>query len=139
MSDMASASHVEHYRSIPTLPVQIWILAASATFAEGQEFVMSRLKQPVLGMIFLAIISATGCSLCCSPYTDDYVTFGSRTPRLDMKQGRVGSTLSDNQVYNGIQAQSSDYREVQGEYLDYPGESSEIVLQDDDGISLGSP
>ena len=46
----------------------------------------------------LGTLSATGCSLCCSPYTDDYVTFGSRTPRLDMKHGRVGSILSDQQL-----------------------------------------
>ena len=100
---------------------------------------MSRLKQPVLCIIILAILSATGCSLCCSPYTDDYVTFGSRTPRLDMKQGRVGSPLSDNQAYNDNQALSTDYREVPGEYLDYSGESFETVLQDVDGIFLGSP
>lgn len=115
------------------------MLAASATFAEGQEFEMSRLRQPVLGVIILTILSANGCSLCCSPYTDDYVTFGSRTPRLDMKHGRVGSTLSDNQALNGIQALSSDYIEEPGEYLKYDGESSGTVLQDDESISLGSP
>lgn len=113
--------------------------AVSATFAEGQEFVMSRIKQPVLGIIILTILSATGCSLCCSPFTDDYVAFGSRTPRLDMKHGRVGSTLSDNQSLNGIQALSSDYVEEPGEFLEYEGESSGTVLLDDDSISLGSP
>lgn len=100
---------------------------------------MSRLRPPVLGLIILAIFSATGCSLCCSPYTDDYVTFGSRTPRLDMKHGRVGSTLSDNQALNGIQALSSDYVEEPDEYLEYEGESSGTVLLDDGDISLGSP
>ncbi len=100
---------------------------------------MSRLRQPVLGVIILAILSANGCSLCCSPYTDDYVTFGSRTPRLDMKRGRVGSTLSDNQAVNVIQALSSDTIEEPGEYLEFPSETSETVLQDEAAIFLGSP
>ena len=80
---------------------------------------MKRLSQPVLGIIILAISSASGCSLCCSPYTDDYVTFGSRTPRLDMKHGRVGSTLSDNQ------SMSSSFAEETVGYVDYQGEIDE--------------
>ncbi len=59
---------------------------------------MKPLSLQVLGLLVLGTFSATGCSLCCSPYTDDYVTFGSRTPRVDMKHGRVGSILSDQQL-----------------------------------------
>ncbi len=59
---------------------------------------MKPLSLQFLRLLVLGTLSATGCSLCCSPYTDDYVTFGSRTPRLDMKHGRVGSILSDQQL-----------------------------------------
>jgi hypothetical protein len=45
-------------------------------------------------MMVLACLS-TGCSLCCSPNLEDYGAFGSRTPRVDMKNGRVGSVFSD--------------------------------------------
>ncbi|XZE32645.1 hypothetical protein SH501x_003400 [Pirellulaceae bacterium SH501] len=43
----------------------------------------------------LVIAFAPGCSICCQPYLDDYVAFGSRVPRTNMKQGRVGSPFSD--------------------------------------------
>ena len=113
--------------------------AASVPFAEGQEFVMSRLRPPAIVSILITIFSANGCSLCCSPYTDDYVTFGSRTPRLDMKNGRVGSILSDNQALNGIPAFSSDTSHEPSEYLEFPDETSKTVLQDEAAVYLGSP
>ncbi len=59
---------------------------------------MKPMSLQVLGLLVLGTLAETGCSLCCSPYADDYVTFGSRTPRLDMKHGRVGSILSDQQL-----------------------------------------
>lgn len=37
----------------------------------------------------------TGCSICPSPYDDDYGTYGTKTPRTDMRHGRVGSLFSD--------------------------------------------
>ena len=94
---------------------------------------MKRLRQPILGIIILAISSASGCSLCCSPYTDDYVTFGSRTPRLDMKHGRVGSTLSDNQSVN------SSFFEEPVSYVDYQEENAATDEQSEDAIFLGAP
>ncbi len=98
---------------------------------------MNRLKPSAMGLLVLVICSATGCSLCCSPYADDYVTFGSRTPRFDRKHGRVGSILSDHMM-------ESEYMEQPGEldiveYADETSETSETVMMDDDGISLGSP
>ena len=94
---------------------------------------MKRLRQPFLSIIILAISSVSGCSLCCSPYTDDYVTFGSRTPRLDMKHGRVGSTLSDNQSMN------SSFAEEPVSYVDYQGENAATEEQSEDAIFLGAP
>ena len=38
---------------------------------------------------------ATGCSICPSPYDYDYGTYGTKTPRTDMRSGRVGSIFSD--------------------------------------------
>ena len=44
--------------------------------------------------------SCLGCSVCPSPYDYDYGTYGTKTPRTDMRHGRVGSILSD-PVYRG--------------------------------------
>ncbi len=93
---------------------------------------MNRMKPSVLGLLVLVTCSVTGCSLCCSPYTDDYVTFGSRTPRFDRKHGRVGSILSDHMM-------GSEYVEQSGDLIEYADETSETVMLDDDAISLGSP
>lgn len=47
-------------------------------------------------VLFLAWCGTfVGCSLCPSPYDCDYGGFGSRTPRTDMRNGRVGSIFSD--------------------------------------------
>jgi hypothetical protein len=65
---------------------------------------MKRLNAIVFGFLASVTISAAGCSLCCSPYTDDYVAFGSKIPRVDMKHGRVGSILSDPEAMTTIQS-----------------------------------
>ena len=78
---------------------------------------MKPMSLKVLGLLGLATLFSSGCSLCCSPYLDDYVTYGSRTPRSDMKQGRVGSILSDPQsmgASHAIQA-GEEYDEVQSQ------------------------
>ena len=61
----------------------------------------------IAGLLLILACSASGCSLCCSPYTEDYVAFGSRTPRMDMKHGRVGSILSDPQLMGNTYSDSS--------------------------------
>ena len=93
---------------------------------------MNRLSLPVLGLLLLATLSATGCSLCCSPYNDDYLTFGSRTPRLDMKHGRVGSILSDPQL------SSHAYASEAADGVEYEGDMEETILSEDEAISLGT-
>lgn len=41
----------------------------------------------------LALLS--GCAVCPSPYDYDYGGFVTKTPRSDMRDGRVGSLFSD--------------------------------------------
>ena len=80
----------------------------------------------------MATLSATGCSLCCYPYNDDFVTFGSRTPRLDMKHGRVGSNLSDPQL------SSHSYASETADGVEYDGDMVDTILSEDEAISLGT-
>lgn len=49
-------------------------------------------------LMTLSLISPIGCALCSSPFDLDFVTYGGKTPRTDMRQGRVGSNLSDPQI-----------------------------------------
>ena len=51
--------------------------------------------RPAILLAILTLGSASGCALCCSPYDDDYVMYGSVTPRLDQQHGRSGSIFSD--------------------------------------------
>ena len=44
--------------------------------------------------------SCLACSVCPSHYDYVYGTYGTKTPRTDMRHGRVGSILSD-PVYRG--------------------------------------
>ena len=68
-------------------------------YLKEHEFDMNPKKILTIAALLLTLsFSASGCSLCCSPHTEDYVAFGSRTPRMDMKHGRVGSILSDPQL-----------------------------------------
>lgn len=61
--------------------------------------------------------SCLGCSVCPSPYDYDYGTYGTKTPRTDMRHGRVGSVLSD-PVYRG------------GETLVEPGVMTEGIISE---------
>jgi len=65
----------------------------------------------LIAAVAAILFSVSGCSLCCSPYLDDYVTFGSKTPRMDMKNGRVGSVFSDPQLM-GTHTVSSPSNEI---------------------------
>jgi hypothetical protein len=49
----------------------------------------------VASLVVSACLASTGCALCSNPFDEDYVTYGSRTPRSDMRHGRVGSPFSD--------------------------------------------
>ena len=99
---------------------------------EGHGFVMNRFRFPVVGFIVIGVASLSGCSLCCSPYTDDYLTHGSRTPRSDMRHGRVGSILSEQATIN------REYSTQSTDDLEYGMESNEEVVVENDSISLGT-
>ena len=58
------------------------------------------------GFIALWFSSSLGCSICPSPYDYDYGAYGTKTPRTDMRHGRVGSVLSDPALGAPIQSQS---------------------------------
>lgn len=72
----------------------------------------------ITALLLVTAFSASGCSLCCSPYTEDYVAFGSRTPRMDMKHGRVGSTLSDPQLMGNAYSDPSSEINANVEQID---------------------
>lgn len=67
----------------------------------AKHYVWNRAK----GAMLLGWLTASclGCSVCPSPYDYDYGTYGTKTPRTDMRHGRVGSVLSD-PVYRGGEA-----------------------------------
>ncbi|MEZ6095783.1 MAG: hypothetical protein R3C03_16390 [Pirellulaceae bacterium] len=60
---------------------------------------MKRLGLWILGGF--AATTLTGCALCCSPYLDDYPTYGGRVQRIDQEYGRVGSVFSDPNMAGG--------------------------------------
>ena len=41
------------------------------------------------------LVFASGCSMCCGPFDNDYPTFGGKHVRANRSYGRVGSVLSD--------------------------------------------
>ena len=66
----------------------------------AKHYVWNRAKSSIL--LGWLTASCLGCSVCPSPYDYDYGTYGTKTPRTDMRHGRVGSVLSD-PVYKGGQ------------------------------------
>ena len=65
-------------------------------------------RQIWCGLILITASCSVGCTLCSNPFDCDYVTYGSRTPRHDMKHGRVGSVLSDSSMNDGGPVESID-------------------------------
>jgi hypothetical protein len=53
-------------------------------------------------LLLLWSLSCCGCSICGQPYLDDYVTYGTRTPRPDGTHGRIGSPFSDPSMDSGM-------------------------------------
>lgn len=98
-----------------------------------------QIKIRFLGLVLLgaSIVTAPGCTICCQPYLDDYVAFGSSTPRVDMKRGRVGSPFSDpNLLGSNVHESSLD---VNGVVSDPDAElyyESEIPADRNSGVSL---
>lgn len=91
-------------------------------------------------LLTLAMSATTGCTLCSSPFDHDYVTYGSRTPRQDMKHGRVGSPFSDpslgtvSRVQESVEAIDDGYSQVlesEGPvFLDEPLDEVETIPRD---------
>ena len=69
-------------------------------------------KLGIMVLLMAAISMATGCSMCCSPYDNDYAAYGGIRPRGDMQYGRVGSVFApaDQQVVEASVSESDqDY------------------------------
>ena len=98
---------------------------------------MSRLSLPVFGYLLVGVVFVSGCSLCCNPDTNDYVTYGSRTPRMDMKRGRVGSILSDQSIMTETVGTRSNGSNGSNGWGDYGMDSTEEVVVEEEAISLG--
>lgn len=56
---------------------------------------MSLAGYRALVLVLGTLAWAPGCTLCPSPYDADYGGYVTKTPRADMRQGRVGSIFSD--------------------------------------------
>jgi hypothetical protein len=102
------------------------------------------------GLIVIIAFSSVGCTLCSNPHDCDYVTYGSRTPRLNMKSGRVGSVLSDDSLHGHgpvetIDAIDMGYAEVlEGSetgsiFQDEPIEDADIVTIGTSGPIFSGP
>lgn len=81
-------------------------------------------------LLALACVFAPGCSICCQPHLEDYVAFGSRTPRTNMKYGRVGSPFSDPEANGSVISQPAYEAESGGPvYYDYEQPTGTIIGQ----------
>ena len=89
-------------------------------------------------MLLAGLSNGLGCSICANPFDHDYVTYGSRTPRLDMKHGRVGSVFSDPAMNGGapsemVEVLDEGYSDIlEGSdsgpiFMDEPSEMPEII------------
>lgn len=75
------------------------------------------------GILCLAIlVHFAGCTLCSAPYDYDYGGFVTKTPRNDMKHGRVGSIFSDPSLSETVVAKSIEPQDahVDGIEIDDP-------------------
>ena len=77
-------------------------------------------KPSGFALLAMLVVFAPGCSICCQPHLDDYVAFGSRTPRSNMKMGRVGSPFSDPSA--GASVSGASHYGDQGGEVYYEGE-----------------
>ena len=81
----------------------------------------------------LLLILCGGCSICPSPYDYDYGTYGTKTPRTDMRHGRVGSLFSDPRYTGDQQAASISYEDygMDGQILYQEGVESQGMIYDE--------
>jgi len=105
----------------------------------AKHYVWDRAKRTMLLVGLTA--SCLGCSVCPSPYDYDYGTYGTKTPRTDMRHGRVGSVLSD-PVYRGGETLVEPGMITEGmitEGMITGGVISEGVISGEPQSVLGSP
>jgi hypothetical protein len=79
-----------------------------------------RLRSGILCCGLSGLIALSGCTLCCSPYDYDYGGFVSKTPRTDMKNGRVGSIFSDPGLTETIVVESVEPANVDVDGVEIP-------------------
>jgi hypothetical protein len=72
----------------------------------------------ILGYGLLTFLS--GCNLCSSPYDHDYGGFVTKTPRADMRYGRVGSIFSDPALTETTVSESIELIETDSEGIEIP-------------------
>jgi hypothetical protein len=80
----------------------------------------------------LALLS--GCAICPSPYDYDYGGFVEKTPRIDMRDGRVGSLFSDPALTDSTAIETIDGPAM--EVLDEEVQRVEIPLE---GVEISAP
>ncbi len=99
------------------------------------------MRQRMLGLSVLGLMcGALGCSICANPFDQDYIAYGSRTPRQDMRHGRVGSPFSDPALVGGgttegVEVLDEGYAEILEEsdagpvFMDEPS-SEPMILEE---------
>lgn len=75
----------------------------------------TRPKPQWFALLGMFAVFAPGCSICCQPHLNDYVAFGSRTPRTNMTHGRVGSPFSDPNAGASVSSSDVYYEPQSGE------------------------
>jgi hypothetical protein len=79
-----------------------------------------RLRNATLCCGLLGLLALSGCTLCCSPYDDDYGGFVSKTPRTDMKSGRVGSIFSDPGLAESVVTETAEPETIDVDGVEIP-------------------
>jgi len=72
---------------------------------------MHRIACLALGLT--SLIAPLGCALCSSPFDNDYVSSGGRIQRLDMRNGRVGSPLSDHAIGGNVPVEEQSIQRIE--------------------------
>ena len=80
----------------------------------------------------LALLS--GCAICPSPYDYDYGGFVEKTPRINMRDGRVGSLFSDPALTGSTVTETIDGPAM--EVLDEEVQRVEIPME---GVEISAP
>jgi hypothetical protein len=75
----------------------------------------------------VAAVGMSGCAMCCTPYLNDYPTYGGRVERTNREWGRVGSVFSDPNMVGATAAADSNLRDYEFKPAKTPpGDTQEI-------------